>query len=157
MHTSIDVLVVDHSDSDADITLLAIRRAIPEVTAVHLEDGNQALQFIFCSGNYSERPPENPRLILLELDLPTINGLQVLDVVRRDRSTMDIPVVLLTSALNPSAVDCAYALGANDYVIKPVRFEKYCAEVSRILERWLPDTEPPPGAEIDCRWSAARR
>jgi two-component system response regulator len=130
----VDVLVVDHSASDADITLLAIRRAAPNTTAVHLEDGDQALQFIFCAGSYRERPPKNPRLILLELELPSINGLQVLDTVRQHTSTREIPVVLLTSALNPFALASAHALGANGYIVKPVRFERYCAEVTGILQ-----------------------
>jgi two-component system, response regulator len=138
MQSSIDVLVVDDSDSHAWVTLMAIGQFAPQAEVTRLKDGEQALQFIFCRGGYSGRRPEMPRLILLELETPVRNGLQVLDALATDSRTNEIPVIMLTSTSTPLAIEQTYTLGARGYVVKPTDANEYCTAVGGIMERWLP-------------------
>lgn len=138
MHSSIDVLVVDDSDSHAATTLLAIDQFAPQAEVARLKDGEQALQFIFCRDGYRARRPEMPRLILLELDTPVRNGLQVLDALTCNSRTSGIPVIMLARTGTPLAIEQSYTLGACGYVVKPADSEEYCAAIGGIIERWLP-------------------
>jgi two-component system, response regulator len=137
MQTSIDVLIVDDCDSDAEITLLAIRRVDYGATTFRFKDGEQALQFIHSTGSFAGRPASLPRLIFLDVTVPVVNGLQVLGALRADPRTTSLPVVMLSSTANPLAIEQSLALGASDYIVKPVSFDEYCAEIERLMERWL--------------------
>jgi two-component system, response regulator len=138
MQSSIDVLVVDDSDSHASFTLMAIGQFAPQAAVTRLKDGEQALQFIFCRDGYRGRCPEMPRLILLELETPVRNGLQVLDALATTSRTSEIPVIMLTRTSTPLAIEQTYTLGARGYVVKPAGANEYCAAVAGIVERWLP-------------------
>jgi two-component system, response regulator len=138
MQASIDVLVVDDSDSHASITLMAIGRFAPQAAVNRLKDGEQALQFIFCRDGYSGRRPQMPRLILLELETPVRNGLHVLDALTSNSRTSEIPVIMLARTSTPFAIEQTYMLGARGYVVKPTDADEYCSAVGGILERWLP-------------------
>jgi two-component system response regulator len=142
MRSRVDVLVVDDSDSHAQITLAAVRRAAPQATVVRLKDGEQALQFIHCRGGYSSRPPVMPHVILLEVEIPFRNGLQILDALRGSSSTSAIPVIMLTATDNPLAIERSYALGSRGYIVKPADFDEYCAKVASVIERWLIKKNP---------------
>lgn len=137
MELSIDVLVVDDSDSHASITLMAIGQFAPQAAVARLQDGEQALQFIFCRDGYSGRRPEMPRLILLELETPVRNGLQVLHALATNSRTSEIPVIMLARTSTLLAIEQTYMLGARGYVVKPTDAAEYCAAVGGIMERWL--------------------
>ena len=138
MRSSIDVLVVDDSDSHASVTLMAIDQFAPQAAVTRLKDGEQALQFIFCTDGYRGRRPEMPRLILLELETPIRSGLQVLDALTTTSRTSEIPVIMLARTSTPLAIEQSYTLGARGYVVKPTDAEEYCSAVGGIMERWLP-------------------
>jgi two-component system, response regulator len=138
MQPSIDVLVVDDSDSHASVTLMAIGEFAPNAQVTRLKDGEQALQFIFCRDGYRGRRPEMPRLILLELETPVRNGLQVLDALATNSRTSEIPVIMLTRTSTPLAIEQTYTLGARGYVVKPTDANEYCVAVGGIMQRWLP-------------------
>jgi two-component system, response regulator len=134
----IDVLVVDDSDSQAEITLLAIRRVAPRAAVVRCKDGEQALHLIFGTDGYANHSSEIPGMILLEVDTPSRNGLQVLDQLRSSPDTNEIPVIMLSSTDRLSAIERSYALGARGYIVKPADPDLYCAKVGEIVGRWLP-------------------
>jgi two-component system, response regulator len=138
MQSSIDVLVVDDSDSHASATLVAIGQFAPRAVVTRLKDGEQALQFIFCRDRYSGRRPDMPRLILLELETPVRNGLQVLDALTTTSRTSEIPVIMLARTSTPLAIEQTYTLGARGYVVKPTDADEYGTAVGGIVERWLP-------------------
>jgi CheY-like chemotaxis protein len=138
MQTVIDVLVIDDSDPQARTTLTSIRHASETATVLRLKDGAQALQYIFRTGIFQERSRTLPRMILIDLDIPSINGLLVLDRLRDDPDTREIPVVVLTSNRNPLAIEAAYAQGARAYLVKPEDKGEYISEVARLVKRWLP-------------------
>jgi two-component system, response regulator len=138
MQSSIDVLVVDDSDAHASVTLMAIDQFAPQAAVTRLKDGEQALQFIFCRDGYSGRRPEMPRLILLELETPVRNGLQVLDALATTSRTSEIPVIMLAKTSTPLAIEQTYMLGARGYVVKPTDANEYCIAIGGIVERWLP-------------------
>lgn len=134
MTANTDILLVDDDDSSTEVTLNAIHRIAPDLRTLRLKDGDQALQFVFCTGGYAGRASGMPRLILLEVGIPFISGLQVLDALRGSSSTSRIPVVMLSSTTNPAVIVKAYDLGAKAYVVKQV--DKYNADVDRVIQRW---------------------
>jgi two-component system response regulator len=138
MQSSIDVLVVDDSDSQASVTLMAIGQFAPQAAVTRLKDGEQALQFIFCRDGFRGRRPEMPRLILLELETPVRDGLQVLDALTTNSRTSEIPVIMLARTSTPLAIEQTYMLGARGYVVKPTDADEYCTAVGGLMERWLP-------------------
>src|SRR5512140_3199044 len=117
---AIDVLLVEDNPDDAEFTLRALRKANVAVRLAHAEDGVQALEFMFASGRWSDRPSAPPRVVLLDLKLPRIDGREVLRRIKSDARTRAVPVVVLTSSREPSDVQRSYELGANSYVVKPV-------------------------------------
>jgi two-component system, response regulator len=159
MQSSIDVLVVDDSDSHASATLMAIGQFAPRAEVTRLKDGEQALQFIFCRDGYSGRRPDMPRLILLELDTPVRSGLQVLDALTTNSRTNEIPVVMLARTSTPLAIEQTYLLGARGYVVKPTDADEYCTAVGGLMQRWLPVSRRhstiPATASVDARCRTA--
>jgi two-component system response regulator len=137
MRATVDILVADDSDEDALMTLHALRRAAPELSALRVKDGDQALQFLFNTGGFAGRAPGVPRLVLLDVQMPRVDGLQALRAIREHSTTRDVPVVMMSSNTNPLIMEQAHALGANEYCIKPVDLDRYCSEVEAILERWF--------------------
>jgi CheY-like chemotaxis protein len=135
---NIDVLVVDDRRIDADVTMLAVRRAAPSLKALWIQQSDEALQFLFRVGPYKHRPHETPRLVLLDLETPVANGLSMLDLVRSHPETIDIPVVVLTDESIPLALRRGDAFDAHAYVPKPFDLEKYCLQIQRLLQQWLP-------------------
>lgn len=141
MSTAIDVLVVDDCDSDAELTMLALRREVSADRLLRLKDGEQALNFVFRSQAFSDRAPGLPRLILLDLETPIVGGLKMLETLHEDPEASNIPTVVLSSSSNPLAIERSYELGARDYIVKPRDFTGYCAEVERVVEEWCPVRE----------------
>lgn len=147
---TVEVLLVEDSVDDAELTIRALRRRNLANSVYHAEDGLEALEFLH--GGDVSRPP--PRVILLDLKLPKIDGLEVLRRLRADERTRRIPVVVLTSSKEDRDLQKAYALGANSYIVKPVDFTKFADVVGQLGMYWvlmneLPDQLSPHAAERD--------
>ena len=138
------ILVVEDNQDDLDLTLRALRKArLPHQLHVS-RDGAEALEFIFCEGVHAGRKIENtPLLILLDLKLPKIDGLEVLARIKGDPRTRLIPVAVLTSSKEPRDVRESYELGVNSYVVKPVSFESFTATVQELGIYWLQLNQAP--------------
>lgn len=144
MQTRMILLVEDNPDDEA-LTLRAIKKNNigNNVTVVH--DGAEALEFLFCTGAYTDRDPNNkPQVILLDLKLPKVDGLEVLRQIRANESTRLLPVVILTSSTEEQDLIKGYGLGANSYVRKPVDFNQFVESVRQLGLYWLILNEAPP-------------
>jgi len=141
---SVQVLLVDDNPADAELVLVTLAGSVSP-SIYHVHDGEEALDFLFCRADYAERHFEQlPRLVLLDLKLPKVNGLEVLREIRGDPRTRSIPVVLLTSSKMERDVLEGYRLGVNSYIQKPVDFEEFRETVKDIGRYWLERNEPPP-------------
>jgi CheY-like chemotaxis protein len=142
--TIVELLLVEDNPEDLKMTLRALKKA-NLANHIHIaRDGAEALQFIFCEGDYSGRKIENaPKVILLDLKLPKVDGKEVLQRVKSDPRTKMIPVVVLTSSKEQSDVVESYNLGVNSYIVKPVNFEGFAAAVQELGMYWLLHNQPP--------------
>jgi two-component system response regulator len=134
----VDILLVEDSQDDIDLTLHTLRR---ENLANHIfvvRDGEEALDFLFCSGPFANRnPAQMPKLVLLDLKLPKVDGMEVLRCLRADPRSTLIPVVIMTSSKEERDVANGYHLGVNSYIQKPVDFEQFRQTVKTIGLYWL--------------------
>jgi len=138
-----ELLLVEDHGSDAELILLALGTRAEQTWLVH--DGEEALDFLFCRGSYGDRSPEaRPRLVILDIKLPKVDGLAVLREIKGDPRTRSIPVVLLTSSRIELDVAAGYQLGANSYVQKPVEFAQFRETVRQLGQYWFTINEPPP-------------
>ena len=138
------ILLVEDNPSDAELTLRALKdnNIANDITLV--EDGEQALDYIFCRGRFeSEEECRSPKLIILDLKLPKIDGLEVLKQIKSHEKTRAIPVVVLTSSQHETDVVTSYKLGVNSYIVKPVEFDKFVAAVRQLGMYWLLFNQPP--------------
>ena len=137
-NTEIEVLLVEDNPDDAELTIRALKKNNLANKIHHVKDGGEALDFLFAQGNYSHRTIENaPKVILLDLKMPKVNGIEVLKVLKTDARTQKIPVVVLTSSKeNPDMQEC-YQLGVNSYVVKPVNFDAFSKAASDLGMYWL--------------------
>lgn len=133
----VDVLLVDDNPDDAEFTLRALRRAEPSLQVTVAEDGVTALDFMFCTGTFEARPPVAPRVVLLDLKLPKIDGLEVLRRIKGDARTRNVPVVVLTSSKERRDIHEAYLRGANSYIVKPVEYVELVAKLQDLIRYWL--------------------
>jgi CheY-like chemotaxis protein len=142
---AVDVLLVDDNASDVELTLHVLQHN-RLANCVHIaEDGQEALDFIFCRGSYQSRSiDDRPRVILLDLKLPKVDGMEVLKAIRSDERTKTIPVVLLTSSREQRDLVEGYKLGANAFIQKPVDFEQFQKAIQQVGMFWLIVNEPPP-------------
>ena len=135
---AVDILLVEDNPRDAELTLRALKKRNLANRVFVVEDGEEALDFIFCRGRYAQREAgHSPKVILLDLKLPKINGLEVLRAIRADERTRMIPVVMVTSSGEDPDIRAAYGLGANSYVVKPVEFDAFQEAMSRLGFYWL--------------------
>lgn len=140
----IDVLLVEDQPHDAELILRALEGIHATQNVIRVQDGRQALDFLFSRGDYTDRDiRETPRLILLDLKLPRISGLDVLDAIKSDERTRSIPVVALTSSKEERDVQRCYALGVNSYVVKPVDFAQFTQTIQNVVTYWLTTNELP--------------
>lgn len=134
----VEILLIEDNQDDLDMTLRALRKANLANRIQIARDGAEALEFIFCTGAHAGRKIENlPRLILLDLKLPKVDGMEVLQRVKENALTMTIPVVVLTSSKEQRDVMDSYKLGVNSYIVKPVNFEGFAAAVQELGMYWL--------------------
>jgi len=141
---AVEILLVEDNPSDLEVALRALK-AHNLCNSIHVaRDGEEALDFIFCRGSHSDRrPDELPRVILLDLKLPLIDGLEVLRQIRGDARTRNVPVVVLTSSTEERDVVESYALGVNSYIAKPVDFDQFRDAMQVIGMYWLMLNRPP--------------
>jgi CheY-like chemotaxis protein len=140
----VEILIVEDNQQDLDLALRALRKA-NLTNHIHVaRDGQEALDFLFCEGPHSARKIENePKVILLDLKLPKVDGLEVLQRIKGDPRTKSIPVVVLTSSKEQSDVIESYHLGVNSYIVKPVNFEQFSEAVQKLGMYWLLLNHPP--------------
>lgn len=138
----------DVNDVELALTALAEYNLANEVVVVH--DGEEALDFLNCRGDYKMRLPGNPAVVLLDLKLPKVDGIQVLRQIKSDESLKEIPVVVLTSSREDTDLTECYKLGANAYVVKPVDFQQFVEAVKQLGAFWAVVNEPPPRRQKKC-------
>ncbi|MEW6585285.1 MAG: response regulator [Nitrospirota bacterium] len=134
----VEILLVEDNANDAELTLRALKGHNLANSVFLVADGEEALNFIFARGAFSERKVESgPKIILLDLKLPKVDGLEVLRAVKSDQRTRIIPVIVLTSSREEKDIVESYKLGVNSYIVKPVDFDKFIAAVKDIGLYWL--------------------
>jgi CheY-like chemotaxis protein len=142
---SVEILLVEDNEEDVELTLRALRKEHLANNIQVVRDGEEALDFVFCSGGYSSRSFEcPPKLVLLDLKLPKVDGLQVLKRLKNDARTRNIPVVILTSSSEERDLVQSYGNGANSYIQKPVDFDQFRDTVKKVGFYWVLINQPPP-------------
>ena len=136
---AVEVLLVEDNPDDAELTIRVLRKHHLANNLVHLHDGEEALKFLFSKDNNNN----NPKLILLDLKMPKVDGIEVLRKIKNDDAKKIIPVVVLTSSKEDRDIIESYNLGVNAYVVKPVEFEKFVEAVTHLGLFWLLLNQPP--------------
>ena len=141
---AVEILIVEDTPEDVELALRALRKANLTNKIQIVRDGAEAMEFIFAEGKYSGRKIEDgPKVVLLDLKLPKIDGMEVLRRIKSDPRTKTIPVVVLTSSKEQKDVVESYQLGVNSYIVKPVNFERFAAAVQDLGMYWLLLNQPP--------------
>ncbi|MDB5282683.1 MAG: response regulator [Bacteroidota bacterium] len=144
MTWEIEILLVEDNAHDAEMTIRALRKNNLANKLLHVKNGAEALDFLFAEGIYTDRHMENiPKIILLDLKMPKVNGIEVLQRIKGDERTKKIPVVVLTSSKEDPDIQTCYDLGVNGYVVKPVEFEEFHKAISELGLFWLIVNQPP--------------
>lgn len=144
MPKEVEILLIEDNPSDLELTLHALKKYNLANNIEIKRDGAEALDFIFCRGKYTERDIEKaPKIILLDLKLPKVDGLEVLNRIKMHSQTRNIPVVVMTSSNQERDIVDSYELGVNSYIVKPVDFEQFADAVRNIGFYWLLLNEPP--------------
>ncbi len=140
------ILMVEDDPKDVELTLTALEEYNLANEVVVTRDGEEALDYLYCRGNFSARSGENPAVMLLDLKLPKIDGLEVLHQIKSDEKLRVIPVVVLTSSSEEKDMVSSYRLGVNAYVVKPVDFHEFVNAIRELGVFWAVINEPPPGS-----------
>ena len=139
-----EILLVEDNASDAELTITALKSRNLANKLIHVSDGQEALDFLFGTGRYAGRDlSQLPKVVLLDLKLPKVDGIEVLRRVRSEESTKLLPIVVLTSSREDRDLLETYKLGVNSYIVKPVDFENFSEAVSNLGMYWLLLNEPP--------------
>ncbi len=138
MSNEVEILLVEDSVADAELTIRALKQANLANKLVHLQDGAEALDFLFGKGEFITRnTAQHPKVILLDIKMPKVDGIEVLRQIRENESTRLIPVVIMTSSNEEQDIIMSYSLGVNSYVVKPVEFEGFAKAVGELGLYWL--------------------
>ena len=140
------ILVVEDDPKDVELTLTALDEYKLANEVFVTRDGKEALDYLYCREQFASRPDESPAVILLDLKLPKVNGLEVLQEIRSDERLKMIPVVVLTSSHEEKDMLASYQLGVNAYVVKPVDFHEFVNAVKELGMFWAIINQPPPGS-----------
>jgi CheY-like chemotaxis protein len=140
------ILMVEDDPKDVELTLMALEDYKLANEVVVTRDGEEALDYLYCRGNFTTRTPDNPAVLLLDLKLPKVDGLEVLQQIRSDEKLRMIPVVVLTSSHEERDMVASYKLGVNAYVVKPVDFHEFINAVKDLGIVWAVSNQPPPGS-----------
>jgi CheY-like chemotaxis protein len=140
----IEIVLVEDNPDDAGLTIRALKKQNLANNLVHLKDGEEAINFLFSLGAYKDRPlSKTPKVVLLDLKMPKVNGLEVLQRIRADERTKTIPVVVLTSSNEDPDIKECYKLGVNSYIVKPVGFDDFTKVVADLGFYWMVLNRPP--------------
>ncbi len=140
------ILLVEDNPRDLELTLVALGKSQLANEVISVRDGAEALDYLFCQGEYATRARGNPAVVLLDLKLPKIDGLQVLEQVRARPDLKGLPIVILTSSREEHDLVRSYHLGVNAYVVKPVGFQEFIEAIKDLGVFWAVLNEPPPGS-----------
>lgn len=137
-NSQIEIVLAEDNLDDAELTIHALRKGMIANKLIHLKDGVEVLDFLFGTGQFAGRDmSQKPKLILLDLKMPKINGMEVLEKVKTNETTKSIPVVVLTSSRENPDLEKCYALGANSYIVKPVNFDGLVKVVQELGMYWV--------------------
>jgi two-component system, response regulator len=136
-YQQVEILLVEDSSADAEMTLRTLKKRGIANTVDWVRNGVEALDFLFCQNAYAGRPSGHPRMVLLDLKMPLMDGLQVLERMKSDSRTKTIPVVMMTSSREEGDLLTSYRLGVNSYVVKPVDFGDFADMVSQVGMYWM--------------------
>jgi CheY-like chemotaxis protein len=140
------ILMVEDDPKDVELSLTALEEYNLANEVVVASDGEEALDYLYCRGNFAARNKENPAVLLLDLKLPKVDGLEVLQQIKSDDKLKLIPVVVLTSSREERDMVASYKLGVNAYVVKPVDFHEFVNAIKELGILWAIINEPPPGS-----------
>jgi len=140
------ILIVEDDPKDVELTLTALEEYNLANEVVVTRDGEEALDYLYCRGNFKMRSGDNPAVLLLDLKLPKVDGLEVLQQIKSDEKMKLIPVVVLTSSREEKDLIASYKLGVNGYVVKPVDFHEFVNAIKELGVFWAVINEPPPGS-----------
>ena len=144
MENEVEILLIEDNVNDAELAIRSLKKNGIANNLVHLRDGDSAIDFLFGTGKFEGRNTNNkPKVILLDLKMPKVNGIEVLKKIKSNDLTRKIPVVVLTSSKENPDVEKCYALGVNSYIVKPVEFENFSKAVVEIGLYWLLHNHPP--------------
>jgi two-component system response regulator len=140
----VEILLVEDNPGDAELIIRALRKVNLANHLVHVKDGEEALDFIFATGSFSGREKKNvPRVILLDIKMPKVDGIEVLRQIKANSETKRIPVVIMTSSKEEQDIIRSYELGVNSFVVKPVAFNDFAKAVSELGLYWVLINQPP--------------
>lgn len=144
-HNSVEVLLVEDNLNDAELTIRELKKHNMANKLVHVKDGEEALDFIFATGQFAgiRDIAYPPKVVLLDIQMPKINGIEVLQKIKADDRTKATPVVMLTSSKEDPDIQKCYNLGANSYIVKPVNFEGFAEAIRNLGFYWLLLNQPP--------------
>jgi CheY-like chemotaxis protein len=135
--THVDVVVIEDSQDDSEITEFALRQSSDDVRLKRFRDGVEALNFIFARNNYAGQVVHSElKFVILDIGLPTMDGLEVLRRLRSEKITSKLPIIILTATKDPEILEVAYHLGANSYVVKPNGFDGYVKKIGALATYW---------------------
>jgi two-component system response regulator len=144
MKTEIEILLIEDNMNDAELAIRALKKNNLVNKLIHLKDGAEAIDFIFAEGAFANRNSKDiPKVILLDLQMPKVNGMEVLKKIKADEHFKKIPVVILTSSKEDPDIKTCYELGANSYIVKPVKFNEFLKAVSELGLYWMLLNQPP--------------
>jgi CheY-like chemotaxis protein len=136
-YQGVEILLVEDSAADAEMTQRTLKRRNIANDIVWVKDGVEALEFLFCEGRFAGRAPGQPKLVLLDLKMPRMDGLQVLEKMKKDERTCSTPVVMMTSSQEEGDLLASYRLGVNSYIVKPVDFDEFAETVAQVGMYWM--------------------
>jgi CheY-like chemotaxis protein len=143
-NNEVEILLVEDNSDDAELTIRALKKNNLLNNLLHVKDGAEALEFIFSTGRYEGRNSDiKPKVILLDLNMPKISGIEFLQKIKANEKTKGIPVVVLTSSKESPDVQACYQLGANSFIVKPVGFENFTKAVAELGLYWVVLNLPP--------------
>jgi CheY-like chemotaxis protein len=140
----VEILLAEDSETDGEMTLRALRKKGLANNVTWVTDGQEALDFLYRRGQYAGRPNRHPKLVLLDLKMPRVDGIEVLRQIKGDPHTKIIPVVVLTSSAEDRDLIDSYHLGVNSYIVKPVDFDQFFQAVSKLGFYWCVMNKVPP-------------
>jgi two-component system, response regulator len=146
MDTLKRILLAEDSVRDAELAIEALETNRLANEVIHVRDGAETLDYLFRQGRFSDRPPGEPAVVLLDLKMPKVDGMEVLRRIKSDPALRRIPVVIMTSSREEQDLIKSYELGVNAYVVKPVQFHEFIGAVQQLGAFWAIVNEPPPGS-----------